>query len=61
MASILRRGMRSLLERAIVPQTVQNADAEWDTESCWSWSKRQEIVTSHTLVASCRHQELPNE
>jgi hypothetical protein len=38
-ASILRRGMRSLLERVIVPQTVQNADAEWDTESCWSWSK----------------------
>ena len=38
-ASILRRGMRSLLERAIVPQTVQNADAEWDTESCWSWSQ----------------------
>jgi hypothetical protein len=37
-ASILRRGMRSLLERAIVPQTVQNADAVWDTESCWSWS-----------------------
>ena len=37
-ASILRRGMRSLLERAIVPQTVQNADAEWDTECCWSWS-----------------------
>jgi hypothetical protein len=30
--------MRSLLERAIVPQTVQNADAEWDTECCWSWS-----------------------
>jgi hypothetical protein len=37
-ASILRRGMRSLLERAIVPQTVQNADAEWDRECCWSWS-----------------------
>ena len=37
-ASILRRGMRSLLESAIVPQTVQNADAEWDGECCWSWS-----------------------
>jgi hypothetical protein len=37
-ASILRRVMRSLLERAIVFQTVQNADAEWDTESCLSWS-----------------------
>jgi hypothetical protein len=42
-ASILRRGMRSLLERAIVPQTVQNADAEWDRECCWSWS----YVTFH--------------
>jgi hypothetical protein len=30
--------MRSLLESAIVPQTVQNADAEWDGERCWSWS-----------------------
>jgi hypothetical protein len=39
-ASILRSGMRSLLERAIVPQTVQNGDAEWDTESCWSWSNK---------------------
>jgi hypothetical protein len=38
-ASILRRRMRSLLESAIVPQTVQNADAEWDGECCWSWSK----------------------
>jgi hypothetical protein len=37
-ASILRRRMRSLLESAIVPQTVQNADAEWDEECCWSWS-----------------------
>jgi hypothetical protein len=37
-ASILRRGMRSLLERATVPQTAQNGDAESDTESCWSWS-----------------------
>jgi hypothetical protein len=36
--SILRRGMRSLLERATVPQTAQNGDAESDTESCWSWS-----------------------
>jgi hypothetical protein len=33
-ASILRRGMRSLLERATVPQTAQNGDAESDTESC---------------------------
>jgi hypothetical protein len=43
--SILRRGMWSLLERAIVPQTVQNADAEWDRECCWSWSKGRGVLT----------------
>jgi hypothetical protein len=24
-----------------VPQTVQNADAEWDKECCWSWSYKK--------------------
>jgi hypothetical protein len=44
--------MRSLLERAIVPQTVQNADTEWDTESCWSWSNGNGVSAFQT----CRHQ-----
>jgi hypothetical protein len=38
-ASVLRRRMQRLLESEIVTQSVYNADAEWDGEYCWSWSK----------------------
>jgi hypothetical protein len=31
--------MRRLLKSEIVTQSVYNADAEWDVECCWSWSK----------------------
>jgi hypothetical protein len=34
--------MQRLLESEIVTQSVYNADAEWDGECCWSWSKIEE-------------------
>ena len=50
-ACVLRRRMRRLLESEIVTQSVYNADAEWDGECCWSWSKNEK----HELGSKTRN------
>jgi hypothetical protein len=51
---VLRSRIRSLLERATVPQTAQNGDAESDTESCWSWSYPPYPSYTRRSVRACR-------